>query len=212
MISIYKITHNETGKCYIGQAVDVQKRWREHSYKSSRCKKLSRAIQKYGVDAFDFKVLFECDPEVADINETVQIARHNSIENGYNICPQGRSRRGVKFSEETKQKMSAARKGEKNPMYSKTHSEETKNKMSDALKGEKNHRYGKTHSDETKQKMSNAQKGEKSHNSKLSDAQREEIKALYATGEYSLRKLAKLYSVHYTTISNIIRGKVSKIS
>ena len=129
MISIYKITHKETGKCYIGQAVDVQKRWKAHCRKSSGCKKLKNAIQKYGVDSFEFKVLFEVTEHEADRSETLLIAFYNSIEYGYNICPEGGSvMKGRKHSEEAKQKISEAIKGRK-------HSEEAKQKISEATKG-----------------------------------------------------------------------------
>ena len=30
MIGIYKITCNETGKCYIGQSIDIENRWLQH--------------------------------------------------------------------------------------------------------------------------------------------------------------------------------------
>ena len=56
-------------------------------------------------------------------------------------------RRKRQFSAETKAKLSAAHKGEKNPMYGK--------------KGEKNPMYGKKHSAETRAKISEALKGEK---------------------------------------------------
>lgn len=66
------------------------------------------------------------------------------------------------------------KKGEKNPMYGKTHSEETRRKiseaaknisdetrqkMSEAKKGENNPFFGKHLSEETRQKMSEAKKG-----------------------------------------------------
>ena len=33
------------------------------------------------------------------------------------------------------------------------------------------------------------------------------IRALYATGEYTQKKLAEMYGVRYTNIGNIIRGE-----
>ena len=65
-----------------------------------------------------------------------------------------------KPSEETRKKMSDAKKGKKNPNYGKQFSEETRKKMSDAKKGKKNHNYGKQFSEETKKKLSEAHKGQ----------------------------------------------------
>jgi hypothetical protein len=72
---------------------------------------------------------------------------------------------GKHHTEETKKKMSAARKGEKHPNYGKHCSEKTKQKISQSKKGkmtgEENPFYGKHHTEETKKKMSAARKGEK---------------------------------------------------
>lgn len=54
------------------------------------------------------------------------------------------------YTEETKKKISESHKGEKNHFFGKTHSKETKEKMSAAKKG----KIGRKHSDETKQRMS----------------------------------------------------------
>lgn len=73
--------------------------------------------------------------------------------------------KGRHLSEETKIKLSKAKKGkytgEKHSMYGKHHSEESKKKMSEAHKGEKNHNYGKNMSEEQKKKISEAEKGKK---------------------------------------------------
>ena len=56
-------------------------------------------------------------------------------------------RKGSHHSEETRRRMSEAKKGEKHPLYGKHHSLETRKKMSEANKG-------KHHSEETKRKIS----------------------------------------------------------
>jgi hypothetical protein len=75
-----------------------------------------------------------------------------------------------KHSDETKAKLSAAKKGKPNGMSGKTHSDETKAKIRAAQKNARNKpeviakmsaaQKGKTHSDETKAKMSASRKGE----------------------------------------------------
>jgi len=70
----------------------------------------------------------------------------------HNRTDGGEGASGLIHSEETKIKMSEARKGEKNHNYGKTHSEETKIKLSEAHKG-------RTHSEESRRNMSEAHKG-----------------------------------------------------
>lgn len=66
MIGIYKITNKVNGKIYIGQSVDIQRRWSAHK----RCSKdypLYRDFKKYGLDNFTFEILLECSRE--ELNE-----------------------------------------------------------------------------------------------------------------------------------------------
>jgi group I intron endonuclease len=63
MQGIYKITNKINGKCYIGQSVDIAKRWREHSVWAFNPKRpeyeypLYRAIRKYGIESFAFEII-----------------------------------------------------------------------------------------------------------------------------------------------------------
>jgi group I intron endonuclease len=61
-----------------------------------------------------------------------------------NLSDGGEGQSGFKMSDETKLKMSEARKGEKNYMFGKKHSESTKLKISKAKMGSKTHNRGKT--------------------------------------------------------------------
>ena len=62
--------------------------------------------------------------------------------------------KGRTFSEDTRKKLSEAKKGENHPLYGKHHSDDTRKKMSEAKKG-------KHHSDETRRKISEAAKRRK---------------------------------------------------
>ena len=69
---IYKITNLTTDECYIGQAVDIYKRWNEHckcglGIDTPPGNKLYKAIQEYGLDNFTFEVLTEC--KQSELNE-----------------------------------------------------------------------------------------------------------------------------------------------
>ena len=87
---IYKITNKINGQAYIGQAVDIEKRWQRHindsknpnshSYEYPIC----RAFRKYDVKNFDFVILEECERELLNEKEVAYIALFNTFFNGYN--------------------------------------------------------------------------------------------------------------------------------
>jgi len=144
---IYKITHRESGKCYIGQSVDVFERWKVHSnfgQAKKRWQHIKHVMLKYGIDKFSFEVIEECDREMLNDREVHWIAHFNSFgEGGYNLTSGGGQ--GTTFSEEARAKISASRKG-------KTTSEETRAKLSASLKD-------KIHSVEHRANVSAAKKG-----------------------------------------------------
>lgn len=161
---IYKITNKINGKCYIGQTINVIRRFNQ--YKKIRCKhqpKLYNALKKYNVDEFVFEIFDTAfDSETLDFLEETYIRCFNSIENGYNCLPGGRvsnSMKGKYHTEEIKRKISEGKRGNKNPNFGKPRSEETKRKISNSQKGNKSHHFGKCHSDEIKQKISKSLKG-----------------------------------------------------
>lgn len=92
--SIYKITNNINGKCYIGQSNNIQRRFQEHrSMKNNSdgtSKLLHAAILKYGIDNFSFDILEE-NIENYDEREKYWIEFYHSLasQNGYNIAEGG---------------------------------------------------------------------------------------------------------------------------
>jgi group I intron endonuclease len=156
---IYKIT-SPTGKIYIGQAVDIDKRWSEYNPNNQNLQKqckIYRSLIKYGIDNHKFEIVEECNIEKLNEREIYWGEYYNVLgENGLNLRLGGAN---GKLSEEVKIKISEGMKEIKR-------SEETKEK----------HRKPKTkeHSDNIKKgltglkrsestlvNMSNALKGKK---------------------------------------------------
>lgn len=91
MIGIYKITNRINNKIYIGQSVDIKKRWRQHKRHSQVPNKeyekyLYRAFRKYGLDNFTFEVIEECSREQLNERECyyIQLYHSNNEQFGYN--------------------------------------------------------------------------------------------------------------------------------
>lgn len=86
---IYKITNQTTDQVYIGQAVDVDKRWKDHckcglGIDTPAGNKLYKAMEQYGLQNFSFELLEECSREDLDDREAYFIELYNSYEFGYN--------------------------------------------------------------------------------------------------------------------------------
>ena len=86
---IYKITNQETDECYIGQSVDVAKRWKDHAkcglgIDTPQGNKLYQAMQVYGIWNFSFELLEECPKEQLNEKEKFYIELYCAKEYGYN--------------------------------------------------------------------------------------------------------------------------------
>lgn len=177
MIGIYKIT-SPTNKIYIGQSVNIEKRWKYHKLsKDKKCSKLYSSFKKYGVDKHKFEVIHICIENELNELEKYYVDLYNCFNSKYglNLKDGGGSKGNV--SEETKLKISKATKGRvgKKKTYEqkleqsirqkgRVFSKETKLKMSLVKKG-------KLKSFETKLKMSNYSKNRsESHINNLSNS------------------------------------------
>ena len=95
MIGIYKITNKKTGKSYIGQSNDIERRFKEHQQKgASSCIPLDVAIQKYGKDAFDYEIIEECALSQLNEKEEYYIQLYDTKNNGYN-CNDGGNQQSI---------------------------------------------------------------------------------------------------------------------
>jgi len=84
MIGIYKFTNKINGKSYIGQSVDIYKRYHKHKTCSDNTY-FHDALRRYGFDNFTFEILEECDEAELDTLEIFYIKKYKTIyPNGYN--------------------------------------------------------------------------------------------------------------------------------
>lgn len=185
---IYGIWNTENGKVYVGSTcgnVGFNRRWQLHKRQLTANVHINTHLQyawnKYGADAFEFRIIEECTDEVLVSREQAWMDHYGSMnpERGYNI--RGAGSHG-EVSEETREKLSLALRGRK---HSREHvkkvalantgrkcTEETKAKLR-AFTGERSSWFGKHHSEETKKKIRETHSGKpktEEHRKKLRES------------------------------------------
>ena len=90
IMGIYKITNINNGKSYVGQAVSIQERWRQHIKRGCGAEtptrnKLYPAMLEEGVHNFYFQLLEECPREQLDEKEDYWQAFYQTTTYGYSI-------------------------------------------------------------------------------------------------------------------------------
>lgn len=150
---VYKITHIGSGKSYIGISKNIHRRWVQHKSwvnTKNRRSAIYAAMQKYGIDAFSWQVIEQCDADSLEDRERHWIVVFDTFNNGYNLTAGGEYNK--EFSAETRKRMSEAQTGKK----------QDKEMVEKRIKrGEDHYRYGKTVSDETKEKIRKSLTGRK---------------------------------------------------
>lgn len=168
---IYTITNTANNKMYVGSAVHINNRFGEHKKLLKKgahhSVKLQRAWDKYGAESFQFHPMLICAKADLIFFEQRAIDAFKAVSFGYNVSPTAGNTLGVRFSDESKKKISIALTGKKNRLGA-VLSDETKRKisasntgktLSDVTKtkiGAAN--IGKIVSDETKRRMSDSAK------------------------------------------------------
>ena len=152
--TIYKITHIDSGKAYIGQTINKPaQRWAQHWNYSKRAQStgkrlyhLSSALLKYGKEAFNFEVIESNIPkEDLDAKEIAAISKYDTFNNGYNLNTGGTPYKSENFqkteykqTEAHKTAISNSKKGTK-PEWT----DDSKKVLIAAKLGSNNPNYGK---------------------------------------------------------------------
>ena len=87
---IYKITNLQNQMCYVGQAVDVGARWKQHIKRGIGAEtptrnKLYPAMQEFGITSFTFELIEECDRNSLDEREDFWQDYYHAKDYGYSI-------------------------------------------------------------------------------------------------------------------------------
>lgn len=92
-IGIYKIENLINGSIYIGQSIDIEKRWSTHisilNQNNHYNAHLQNAWNKYGSENFKFSIIEECKQFELNDREIYWIDKYDSFINGYNLTPGG---------------------------------------------------------------------------------------------------------------------------
>ena len=165
---IYKVTNKVNGKVYIGQSVDIGRRWREHMTAKDGIY-FHKAIQKYGVENFEWEVIEQCKKDL-DEREIYWIEYYDSFNKGYNCTKGGDSgpvlrgednpnwKGGISSDPEYSKKLYEANKEQKKEYCKKQYKqwyEINKDKIKEYKEANKEKRkeYNKQYYEENKEKM-----------------------------------------------------------
>lgn len=105
MVGIYKITNTLNNKCYIGQSVDIENRWKQHMLASRSLTEggdnysIHKAIRKYGIENFIFEIIELTSIEELNNKEKYWIDYYDSYNNGYNETLGGEGKVNYNYEE-----------------------------------------------------------------------------------------------------------------
>lgn len=175
---IYAILNTLNDKIYIGSAVRIQYRWKNHRIALQYNKHSNRYLQSaynehiYSTNPFIFTILEYCEVDKLIEREQyyIDLLKSSNREFGYNLSPNAGSCIGVKHSEQTLELWSKQRKGKKRSDEAKASikagwkqrrergpvSEETRRKLSESHKGYKHPEEVKIKMGQSRQNNSNA--------------------------------------------------------
>ena len=158
---LYTITNKVNGMQYVGLSSTPERRFKKHCSKTQPqgASYINRAIQSYGKENFEFKVVLVADREYCIETEAKLIKLYNTLTpNGYNICGGGDGPKAVLCGERhhyyEKPRPAAVREKLRQIFTGRPISDEQKAKISASLMGREGHKT----TDSAKQLLSHASK------------------------------------------------------
>ena len=221
---IYEIFNKKNNKRYIGQSIHIRIRLLRHKNYLNKNEHINKHLQaawnKYGEEYFEFNVLEYCNIEELDSKEDFYIKKYksNNPKYGYNYRIDNKTNRGLKWSEEQREKM-FEKINDPNGWF-KNHSipEETLKKAWEANKNRIwTEEERKRHSEILKgtkvsdtSNMKKAQQGSKNPSSKLSEDEVKEIILLCKNRYRDHKRIAEVYNVCLGSINSISSNRTWK--
>lgn len=217
---VYMIVDNVSGRRYVGSAVNLRKRRREHWRGLESGKHHSKFMRRCWAvrpQAFEFKVVLYCSRENLLMYEQLLIDGYRPE---FNTAQIAGSQQGYKHTAETRLRMSQSRRKDFSPMKGKSHTEETKRKISASRMGkggdkgwtqERRDRIGAAHKGrertaEHRAKISATLTGTSTGRGQLSEDQVREVRRLRANHGWGKCRIAKAMgitpSAAYTVLGN----------
>ena len=140
MMGIYKITEKLTGRCYVGQSINIKHRWKQHN-------------KRFPPLDFDYEFVVSCFKESLDFWEELCVVDYNAHFScgGFNLTWGAKGGGRSKTPEETARKRSEALKG-------RPRSAEHNAKISASMKGKKKTQEHKLKISETQKKLLNKER------------------------------------------------------
>ena len=235
---IYLITNNINQHQYVGQSINIYKRFNSHhiyDYKNSNSPtynySIYQAFRKYGIENFTVKILELCKKEELDEKEIFYIEKYNTFNNGYNETKGGQFWPDNIHSKEIEDKKRQTREKNKslqaeNHPRAKLTNEQVISIRQRYIDGETSASIWEDYKElypsydvfkriilgKTYVSVGNIPNSEQVRhtNAKLTEKQVKEIRFRYSNEKISFSKLAKEYNVSATTISRIIKGLIYK--
>lgn len=216
VVGVYCILNLENGRHYVGSAVNVRRRWRQHcaALRADRhhCSKLQRAWNKYGESAFRLDLLEVAEEDALIEREQFWIDQTRPFYNSLRIAG---SARGLRHSPETIAKIRA---------YQGARSEEHRGRLGAAHRGKvmsgkarrriSASKKGARLSDETRARMSRSRAGKRPNDAVLEAAIEScigEYEVVSPTGEKSrirnLSAFCRWYGLNQSLMSAVAKGK-----
>lgn len=183
---IYYIKNKTNNYVYIGQSIDMHRRFNEHLRRLRQNThdnvKLQTSWNRDGEISFEFSIILECSVSILSFHEKEQVEKIPEYKR-YNIS-----------------KNYDSLIGENNPFYGKQHSLHTKNKLSSLAKkrkGNKNSNYGNSYSIETRIKAG--------HN-KQTKLTKKQVQKIINIKNKTQQEISGMYGVSRSVITRIKNG------